>query len=45
MQILGTLADKMCFLSQGPFELELVVVSGDSPHLMGRDWVQVICLD
>ena len=45
MQILGTLAVKVCYLSQGPFDLELVVVSGDGPCLMGRDWLQVICLD
>ena len=31
MQILGTLAVKVCYLSQGPFDLELVVVSGDGP--------------
>ena len=45
MQVLGTLAVKMCYLSQGPFDLELVVVSGDGPCLMGRDWLQVIHLD
>ena len=36
MQILGTLAVKVCDLLQGPFDLELVVVSG---------WLQVIRLD
>ena len=45
MQILGTLAVKVCYLSQGPFDLELVVVSGDDPCLKGRDWLQVIHLD
>ena len=45
MQVLGTLAVKVCYLSQGPFDLELVVVSGDGPCLMGRDWLQVIHLD
>ena len=45
MQVLGTLAIKVCYLSQGPFHLELMVVSGDGPCLMGRDWLQVICLD
>ena len=45
MQILGTLAVKVCYLSQGPFDVELVVVSGDGPCLMGRDWLQVIRLD
>ena len=45
MQILGTLAVKVCYLSQGPFDLELVVVSGDCPCFMGRDCLQVICLD
>ena len=43
MQIMGTLAVKVCYLSQGPFDLELV--SGDGPCLMGRDWLQVIRLD
>ena len=42
---MGTLAVKVCYLSQGPFDLELVVVSGDGPCLMGRDWLQVIHLD
>ena len=42
MQILGTLAVKVCYR---PFDLELVVVSGDAPCLMGRDWLQVIRLD
>ena len=45
MQVLGTLAVKVCYLSQGPFDLELVVVSGDGPFLMGRDWLQVIHLN
>ena len=45
MHILGTLAVKLCYMSQGPFDLKLVVVSGDGPCLMGRDWLQVICLD
>ena len=45
MQILETLAVKVCYLSRGPFELELVVVSGDGPCLMSRDWLQVIHLD
>ena len=45
MQVLGTLAVKVCYLSQGPFDLELVVVSDDGPCLMGRDWLQVINLD
>ena len=45
MQILGTLAVKVRYLSQGPFDLELVVVSGDGPCLVGKDWLQVICLD
>ena len=35
----------MCYLSQDPFDLELVVVSGNGPCFMGRDWLQVICLD
>ena len=43
--ILGTLAVEVCYLSQGPFDLELVVASGDGPCLMGRDWLQVIRLD
>ena len=45
MQILGTLTVKVCYLSEGPFDLELVVVSGDGPGLMDRDWLRVICLD
>ena len=45
MQVLGTLAVKMCYLSQGPFDLELVVVSGDGPCLIGRDLLQFIRLD
>ena len=31
MQIFGTLAVKVCYLSQSLFDLELVVVSGDGP--------------
>ena len=42
---MGTLAVNVCYLSQGPFGLELVVVSGDGPCLMDRDWVQVVHLD
>ena len=45
MQILRIPAVKVCYLSKSPIDLELVVVSGDSPCLMGRDWVQVIRLD
>ena len=45
MQVLGTVAVKVCYLSQGPLDLELVVVSGYGPCLMGRDWLQVIRLD
>ena len=45
IQILGTLAVKVCYLSEGPFDLDLVVVSGDGPCLVGREWLQVICLD
>ena len=45
MKVLGTLGVKVCYLSQGPFDLELVVVSGDGPCLMGRDWLRVIHLD
>ena len=45
MHIFGTLTVKVCYLSQGPFDLELVVVSGDVPCLVGRNWLQVIRLD
>ena len=45
MQVVGTLVVKVCYLSQGPFDLELVVVSGDGPCFMGRDWLHVIRLD
>ena len=45
MQILGKLAVKVYYLSQGPIDLELVVVSDDGPCLIGRDWLQVIHLD
>ena len=44
-ELLGALAVKVCYLSQGSFDLELVVVSGDGPCLMDRDWLQVIRLD
>ena len=45
MQILGTLTVKVFYLSLDPFDLELVVVSGDYPCLMSRDWLQVTHLD
>ena len=45
VKLLGTLAVKVCYLSQGPFDLELVVVSGGGPCFMGRDWLHVIRLD
>ena len=45
MQILGTLVVKLCYQSQGLFDLELVVISSHGPCLMSRDWLHVIHLD
>ena len=45
MKVLGTFQGKVCYLDQGPFNLSMIVVGGDGPCLMGRNWLEVIRLD
>ncbi len=45
MKVIGTFSAKVRYQQQKPPDLELVVVAGDGPCLLGRSWLKHIRLD
>ena len=44
MEVLGELVVEVEYKQQGPKHLSLVVVRGNGPCLLGRNWLHHICL-
>ena len=45
MAVVGTFPVEVCYQDQDPRDLELVIVTGDGPCLLGRSWLRHIRLD
>ena len=45
MKVIGKFSAEVHYQKQGPFNLDLIIVSGDGPCLLGRSWLECISLD
>ena len=45
MRVLGQVLVNVRYQKQSPLKLTLIIIKGAGPTLLGRDWLQHLCLD